>query len=78
MKKINQQLKALEEIPEYADVFEMKEFIQCCKCGGFIDYDGYGHPAVNNLMNEDILLKPSEILEDKYDKRFTHMVWFNR
>lgn len=31
-----------EEIP-YADVMTTKMFLECVKCRGFIEYDGYGY-----------------------------------
>jgi hypothetical protein len=71
-------LGAVDDFPKYGDVMSMEDFIDCCKCGGFIDYDGFGHPALKDKMNSDIWLTPSKALEGDYDKRYTHVVWFNR
>ena len=34
-----------EDSTEYGDFFTLKEFIDMCECGGFIDYDGHGNYA---------------------------------
>lgn len=71
-------LGAVEDFPYYGDVMTMEDFLDYCKCGGFIDYDGFGHPALKDKMNGDIWLTPSKALKGDYDKRYTHVVWFNR
>lgn len=42
MKEEMVKLFLLEEVSKYGDVMTMSSFIDCVKCGGFIDYDGYG------------------------------------
>jgi hypothetical protein len=67
----------LEEIPEYGDVMSLKDFIGCVNEGGFIDYDGYGHYAKDNMMS-DIIIRPSDVKHKSIRKDFDTIVWFNR
>jgi len=32
-------------LPDYGDLMTVKKFKEACKSGGFIDYDGSGHPV---------------------------------
>lgn len=59
------------------DIYTMEDFIEHCKSGLFIDYDGFGVYATENSKTK-IIVRPSEILSNKYDKTFTHVVWYNR
>ena len=58
------------------DVYTIEEFLNCVKCGAFIDYDGFGFPVKDKLADESIEVKPSKI--DKIPKDATHIVWYNR
>jgi hypothetical protein len=58
------------------DVYTIEEFIECCECGAFIDYDGHGYPVKDNLSDWMILIKPSTL--DKIPQDATHIVWYNR
>lgn len=58
------------------DVYTIKEFIACVKSGGFIDYDGHGHPVKNKKADGSIHVKPSRLIEIPDDA--THIVWYNR
>lgn len=71
-------LGAVEDIPNDAYVITIEEFLDLCASGCFTDYDGFGYPALHDKMNKKTHLTPSEILEGDYDKRYTHIVWFNR
>ena len=42
------------------DVYTVSEFIELCKLGAFIDYDGYGYPVKNNLANKSVAIYPSQ------------------
>lgn len=68
---------SLKPIPEYGDVMTVEEFAECCSCGGFIDYDGYGKYATSSQMT-NIIARPSEIKKQGLDKRFAFVVWFNQ
>ena len=67
----------LEPIPEYGDFMPVEEFAECVECGGFMDYDGYGCYATSTQMT-NITTHPSKIKKFGLDKRFAHVVWFNR
>lgn len=66
-----------EEIPDYGDCMTIGDFIECCKDGNFIDYDGFGYYATEDKMT-DICVYPSEIMSGVYRKDFPKVVWFNR
>jgi hypothetical protein len=68
---------SMELIPEYGDHMTIVSFIDNCKAGGFIDYDGSGNYATDKEMS-DISVYPSDIKAGKYRKDFTHIVWFNK
>lgn len=65
-----------KEMPKFGDVFPVKEFIEDCESGMFIDYDGYGHPVKDNLMDESIIIKPSQVILIPSDA--DSIIWFNR
>ena len=67
-----------KDIPDYGDLMTMEEFVDCVKMGGFIDYDGYGKYALEDMVSNKVIT-PSEV---KYQRNllhgFTHVVWYNR
>jgi len=68
-----------EDIPEYGDLMTMEEFKECCDCGGFIDYDGFGNYAsIKKMSNVGIV--PSDFRRKTIhnNTKFTHIVWFNK
>ena len=78
MENLNPILGAVEELDKYGDLMTIKRFIEGCECGEFTDYDGHGHLVLNNKMNGNIFILPSQILFGEYDKRFTHIIWYNK
>lgn len=66
-----------EPIPDYGDVMSLETFIECCKSGGFIDYDGSGNYAKDGQMS-DISIHPSDVDVNMIRKDFDTVVWFNR
>ena len=54
----------------------VKDFLEACECGGFIDYDGIGHPVKDGKMAKDVV-KPSTRKKD-IPADATHVMWFNR
>jgi hypothetical protein len=63
------------------DLFTIKEFIENCEDGGFIDYDGSGNYAkeVNGkMMESNISIFPSDIKNKSIRVDFTHVLWYNR
>jgi hypothetical protein len=66
-----------EEIPDYGDVMSIEHFVECCKCGGFIDYDGSGNYARDGKMS-NISIRPSDIKYNAVRTDFDSVVWFNK
>lgn len=74
----------MKKIPEdhYGDLMTLEEFVGCCECGGFINYDGFGVFATEDEMS-DIQVVPTDITVEKIHEngkfsKFTHVVWYNR
>ena len=68
----------LSEISDFGDVMSLKDFIGNVKCGGFIDYDGFGY-YVKNGKESDIEIHPSDLKNGVIrDDEFTEMIWFNK
>lgn len=67
----------LNDIPEYGHHMTLKDFIECCEAGGFIDYDGSGTYATET-QESDIAIYPSDIMSGVFRQDFTHVVWYNR
>ena len=90
----NKELKGnfFSPIPDYGDVMTLKDFQEECKSGGFIDYDGSGHPAGvesgtshaeghtffkgHLRMDPNVTIRPSEYAD--VPEGTTHIVWFNK
>lgn len=64
-----------QQIPTYGDLMWLPDFLEAVRSGLFTDYDGTGYYAVNDRMSNK-KIHPSEI--HSADRRFTHVVWFNR
>jgi len=67
----------LNEMSEYGDQMSLKEFLSNVKCGGFIDYDGYGYYTKDGKETNVIIL-PSDVKHKKVRKDFDSIIWFNR
>lgn len=66
----------IDELPDYGDLMTVKDFKEACDAGGFIDYDGSGHPVKDGKMMRSFDVKPSQ--RDKIPADATHVMWFNR
>jgi hypothetical protein len=66
-----------EPLPDYGDLFTLKEFEQDCKSGMLIDYDGTGYYAFKDEMS-DKPANPSYFKAGDIDRDFTHVMWFNK
>lgn len=74
------------------DLMTITDFIDCCECGGFIDYDGFADELVINdkivwSMTKDYnsFLYPSEVLEHREEllqlesqHEGLKIVWYNK
>jgi len=94
-KEINvSQVLDWENIPDYGTLMTLREFIENCLNGDFIDYDGHGCYATENKMS-NIVVRPSDIIKYNHPEglvdpstmelkrenvkyEFTHVIWFNR
>lgn len=71
------------EVPEmsahntFGNLYTMKEFIENCKAGNFIDYDGSGNYATKQ-KESNITILPSDIHHNEYRNDFTHVRWYNK
>ena len=65
------------DVPDYGDVMSLKDFIECCKDGGFIDYDGSGTYAKDGKLS-NISIFPSDVKHNSVRKDFDTIIWFNR
>jgi len=82
--RLENELRCVKE-PEYFepivkyndDVYTLKEFIEMCKSGGFVDSDGFGVYAFEDKKS-DIKIYPSDIRGGKIRNDFTHIVWYNK
>ena len=65
--------------PERGHHMTLAAFIEDCKSGFFIDYDGGGHYATKT-EESDIGVHPSDVMNDEIELRsdYTHVVWYNR
>ena len=63
------------EIPKYADVISVEDFINYCNSNFFIDYDGHGNLVKGNKMS-NVCIVPStrHLIPDEC----THIAWFNK
>lgn len=66
-----------EELPDYGEVMSLKDFIEECKSGNFIDYDGFGHYVKDN-KESSIKIYPSDIEHKSIRPDFDTIIWFNR
>jgi len=66
-----------EPIPSYGDHMTLDEFVEICKSGGFVDYDGTGYYATATHMTRERAY-PSKIRDGVIDRTYTHVMWFNK
>jgi predicted nuclease with TOPRIM domain len=71
------QIPKFSELSDFGDVMSLEDFINCVKCGGFIDYDGYGYYIKDN-QESDIEIYPSDVKHNSIRKDFDTIIWFNR
>lgn len=54
-----------------------EEFIRSVNNGCLIDYDGIGEYSDGKQVS-NIKVKPSAVKKNGLDKRFSHVVWYNK
>ena len=67
----------LSDIPGFADVMSLKDFIDCVKSGGFIDYDGSGNYVING-KETNITIHPSDVAYGAIRWEFDSVAWYNK
>ena len=65
------------KISDFGDIMTLEHFKENVECGGFIDYDGYGH-YVKDGKESNIEIYPSDVKAGKVRENFDTIVWFNR
>lgn len=70
------------EVPDYADVYTIQEFVEAVKNGGLTNYDGSGHlariDANDKIWESEIKINCSVSWLQKQPKDFTHICWYNK
>lgn len=65
------------ELSTFGHVMSLEDFIDNVKCGGFIDYDGFGN-YVKDGKESNIEIHPSDVKHDAIRTDFDTIVWYNR
>jgi hypothetical protein len=65
-------------IPYYGDLFPVNTFVEYCKEGLFINYDGSGYYADEDGFYRDLPALPSQIIKGEINKEFKFVIWFNK
>lgn len=70
----------LVPLSEFGDLMAIDEFISGVEEFCFIDYDGYGYWATETEMDNEFIVRPSEVASKKTipPDWATHIFWFNR
>ena len=55
----------------------LTDFVSKVQIGLILDEDGHGFYATEDRMSNKSII-PSTIIDGKTDKRYNHVVWFNR
>lgn len=84
--ELSKEIRRLEDEIEWSpfdtlddDIYTLKQFVDMCKEGGFIDYGGFGvYADKEKKMKTNIEVYPSDVTSGKYRTDFTHIVWYNR
>lgn len=67
----------LSDIPDFADVMPLQDFIDCVNDGGFIDYDGSGNYVLNG-KETNITIHPSDVKFGTIRWEFDSVAWYNK
>lgn len=65
------------DLSKHGDLMTLEHWLACVACGGFIDYDGFGH-YVRDGKESQIDIYPSDVEHDSVRKDFDSVMWFNR
>ena len=67
----------LDDIPDFADVMPIKQFIECVDNGLFIDYDGSGNYVLNG-KETNVPIYPSDVEHGAIRWEFDSVAWYNK
>jgi hypothetical protein len=67
----------LSEIPDFADIMTLKDFVNACKSGCFSDYDGSGNYILDG-KETNITIYPSDIKYGTIRWEFDSVAWYNK
>lgn len=67
----------MRPIPNYGELITLKEFIRYAKNFCLIDSDGHGYYANGGEMSDE-LVQPSDMMIGKINRKWSHVVWFNK
>lgn len=59
------------------DLYTMKEWIEMVENRYFTDIDGFGEYSDGEFVYEKFV-NPSQLRENKVDKSWSHVMWYNR
>lgn len=65
-------------IPDYGDLFTLKEFIDQCLYGCFTDDDGSGYYSDGEIYFAGEPANPSDLVAGHIRKDRSHVMWFNK
>lgn len=60
----------------YGKKISINYFLDECKSKNLTDYDGFGYPCKNDLIDRTTMIKPSNIYNIPEDA--TEIIWYNR
>jgi len=72
--------KDLRKIKYSCDIMEVEKFMELCKKGSFIDYDGFGYFSPDKI-NQDIvvMVNPSDTMKENFNpNKYMYIVWYNK
>ena len=58
-------------------LIDFDSFVQDCKDGFIVDYDGYGYYVHDDNVS-DLIISPSDVTHDLYRKDFNKVLWLSR
>lgn len=62
-------------------VLTLDEFVEDCKNGYFIDYDGFGYYSNSTTEHDDLdelRVYPSQVIQGDVNRDYKYGYWYNR
>jgi hypothetical protein len=70
------EIVTMAALPNYGSHMTVEQFVEHVKTGWLTNYDGFGYYA-SATQESNIQVVPSDVAFG-LDKRFTHVVWYNK